>query len=103
MDSISPLGAWKLHFASGGIYRITLRSLPEEAPAAEARLKTGSADLILGRQTHTKPIAEGAREVEFELHIPRGTVTLETVIKYADKKRPDHGAFYVTIELIDTL
>lgn len=103
LESIHPFGAWTLHFARSGRYRITLRTLPAEAPVSEARLKAGSAQLILGSKKLTKPIPEGAREIQFKLHIPRGTATLETAIKHTDRNFPDHGAFFVSIELLDTL
>jgi arylsulfatase A-like enzyme len=101
LEHITPFGAWKINFARTGSYRITLRTLPEEAPKADARLENGSAQLILGDAVHTQQIKSGARSIQFELNIERGVTTLETLIESADQSIAAHGAFYVEIEYVD--
>jgi arylsulfatase A-like enzyme len=101
-EQITPFGAWTVHFARSGTYRITLRTLPEEAPLAQARLKAGTATLFLDGKSLSKPIPAGARSIQFNIDITQGTTTLETLIESADRSIPAHGAFYVSIELLNT-
>ncbi len=96
-------GAWQIHFARSGNYRITLSKLPEAAPLAEAQLPAGTAQLTLSKQSYTQAIKPGDREVEFVLHIEDGIHDLETLMQYTDQGIPPHGAFYVRIEYFDTL
>ena len=103
LEHITPFGAWTVRFARSGTYRITLRTLPEQAPLSEARLKAGSAKLLLGKTILTKPIPEGTRTIQFIIHIASGTKTLETLMESTDRSIPAHGAFYIRIEYIDTL
>lgn len=103
VNHITAFGAWTLRFARSGSYRITLRTLPEEAPLSEAGLKAGSATLLLDGKSLGKPIPAGARAVQFKTDIAKGTITLETVIESADRSIPAHGAFYVSIETLNAL
>ncbi len=103
VEHITPFGAWSIHFARTGSYRITLRTLPEEAPETSARLKAGTATLLLGSKTLTKPIPAGARSIQFKTHIEKSTMPLETLIKSTDDSIPAHGAFFVSIEYLNTL
>jgi arylsulfatase A-like enzyme len=102
LETIAHLGAWKLDFARTGNYRITLRTLPDEAPDAEAALPAGTATLIIGKQTHSSPIKTGATSIDFELQVEKGITTLETLLEYTSPERPAHGAFYVSIQSLDT-
>ena len=101
LEHITSFGVWRINFARTGTYRITLRTLPKEAAETEARLKAGSAQLILGDTVHTQKIPAGARSIQFELNIERGTTPLETQIESADHSIAAHGAFYVRIEYIE--
>ncbi|WPJ96196.1 arylsulfatase [Coraliomargarita algicola] len=103
LKNITPVGAWQLQFLRSGNYRITLRNLPPEAPASEARILANQATLQLGEQTWTQAIPAGQRAVHFELPIEAGITTLESLFEYAGNKRPAHGAFYVSVEYLDSL
>jgi arylsulfatase A-like enzyme len=101
LDHIARFGAWTLNFARSGTYRVTLNTLPEEAPLAEARLSAGNAQLIINGKPYTQAIKAGAREIQFELEVERGVTELETIIESADHSIPAHGAFFVRIEYIN--
>ena len=103
LENIARFGAWAIDFARTGTYRITLRTLPEEASDAAARLKAGTATLIIGKQTHSSPIKTGATAIDFEIQIEKGITTLETLLEYTSTDRAAHGAFYVSIQYLDTL
>jgi hypothetical protein len=103
VNDITPFGAWTLDFARSGQYRITLRTLPEEAPAAEASLRAGTARLWIGKDELVQNIQPGSRFVEFETQIKSGITPLETRIECDDQSIPAHGAFYVRIEYLGTL
>lgn len=100
---ITPVGAWKLQFLRSGKYRIILRNLPAEAPANEARILAKQATLQLGDQRLTQEIPKGSRAVIFELPIQAGITSLESLFEYANNKRPEHGAFYVSVEYVNSL
>ena len=102
LERIAQFGAWAIDFARTGTYRITLRTLPEEASDAAARLKSGTATLWIGKQAHTQVIPAGTRDVIFEISVEGGVTTLETKIECADQSIIAHGAFYVCIEYINT-
>ncbi|MDQ8196264.1 arylsulfatase [Coraliomargarita sp. SDUM461004] len=103
LNHITPVGAWQLQFLRSGKYRITLRNLPPEAPASEARILANQASLQVGAQTLTQPIPAGQRAVHFELPIEAGITTLESLFEYTAQQRPAHGAFYVSVEYLDSL
>ena len=103
LEYITPFGAWSIHFLRSGTYNITLHTLPAEAPFSAARLKAGTATLLLGSKTLTKPIPADARSIQFKTHIEKSTMPLETLIKSTDDNIPTHGAFFVSIEYLNTL
>ena len=100
--NITPFGAWNLHFARSGMYRITLRTLPAEAPLGDAQLSAGTATLLLGSKTLTRHIPAGARDIQFKTTVAQGTTTLETLIESHDNSVPAHGAFFMNIEYLNT-
>jgi len=69
----------------------------------QSRLKAGTATLIIGKQTHSSPIKTGATAIDFEIQIEKGITTLETLLEYTSTDRAAHGAFYVSIQYLDTL
>ena len=102
LESIARFGAWKLQFERSGTYQITLSTLPEEAPLADAHLSAGSAELIINGQPHSQSIKAGDRDIQFILYVERGVTQLETLIEANDHSVPAHGAFYVRIKYLDT-
>ena len=103
LENIARFGAWAIDFARSGNYHITLRTLPAEAPDAAASLQAGTATLIIGKQTHSSPIKTGATAIDFEIQIEKGITTVETLLEYTSPDRAAHGAFYVSIQYLDTL
>jgi arylsulfatase A-like enzyme len=102
LEHIARLGAWKLEFARSGTYRITLRTLPEEASDQAAILKTGTATVLLGDQTYRQAIPAGSTSVDFKLPIEQAVTTLETQLEAPHSGVSAHGAFFVRIEYLTT-
>lgn len=109
-------GCWKIEFATGGEYAITLRRFPRESghainatfPAQEERIELDraapasvkndftEAHLYVAGQTKEAAIEEGQDEVTFKLNVPAGKYDMEA--RLVDKMKRVHPAYYVYIE-----
>jgi arylsulfatase A-like enzyme len=101
LERIAPIGAWKLHFAQSGTYRITVRTYPAEAAATTPALKDGKATLYLGEKPIKQSIHSGDRAIVFNVDIEQGTHLLEALIECDDGSIPAHGAFYATVQYLE--
>lgn len=101
LPRIAPIGAWSLHFAQSGTYRITVSTYPSEASASTPALKKGMASLYLGEKKFEQNIQAGDRAIAFEIDIEQGAHSLEALIESNDGSIPAHGAFYATVEYLD--
>jgi arylsulfatase len=116
-------GVWDVDFRTEGQYRIGLRRWPhdaglrltEGAPAWYPRdqgtpdhigyapgnaLPIAWAELRIGEQTVRHPIDPTKEDVEFQLHLPSGKLSLEGVF-FDTENRLLCGAYFATVEKLD--
>ncbi len=86
-------GFWAVDVRKAGVYRFTLRRWPAHV---DQPMEAKSALLqIAGKEARAR-VAEGARQVRFELSLPAGPTRLQTRMTLPSGK--ERGAYFVTVE-----
>lgn len=85
-------GHWEINVAQDGNYRITLRERPSEA---EFPINATKATLKVGGKTLSKRIANGAKQVSFDLDLKAGRTRLKST--FVDEAGTERGAYYATV------
>lgn len=90
-------GKWLIDIQSAGLYRLTLRLLPEESNT-RLSLRPGRAYLNCGNVAAERTIAGGESFMEFELELEQGQSELEVYLTNQLPDRRNLTVFYVDIQ-----